>query len=123
MQHEKPLLRGLVSLRKDNAAETFKGEFELYEDHVVLRISDKFSLSSIARRSLPPTFPDVELKEFIPFSPITSLHHEMKKGVLSRYVTWKMKTDEGTTWSISGSSKLFESVQNTYQAWKRSNLR
>jgi hypothetical protein len=53
MQHQKRLLRGLVSLRKDNTAETFKGEFELYEDHVILRISDKFSFSSIAR-SLPP---------------------------------------------------------------------
>jgi hypothetical protein len=122
MKHQKRLLRGLVSLQKDNTTETFKGELELYEDHVMLSISDKFSLSSIAR-SLPPTFPEVELKEFIPFSLITSLDHEMKKGVLSRNVIWNMKTDEGTTWNMSGSSKLFESVQTAYQAWKRSNLR
>jgi len=122
MQHQKRLLRGLVSLRSDNTVKTFMGEFELYVDHVILRISDKFSLSSIAR-SLPPTFPEVELKEFIPFSRITSLDHETKKAVLSTNVTWRMKTDEGTTWNISGSSKLFESLQNTYQAWKRSTLR
>jgi hypothetical protein len=60
MQPEKrPLLKKPVSLQKDDARETFRGEFELYEDHVILRILNKFSLLSFAR-SLPPTFPEVE---------------------------------------------------------------
>lgn len=123
MQPEKrPLLKGLVSFQEGNIKETLRGEFELYEDHVILRISDRFSFPSLAR-PLPPTFPGVEMKEYILFSHITSIDRGMKKGALSRNVTWKMKTDEGITWNISGSSKLFEFVQNAYQAWKLSNLR
>ena len=123
MQPEKrPLLKGLVSFQEDNIKETLRGEFELYEDHVILRISDRFSFPSLAR-PLPPTFPRVEMKESILFSHVTSIDRGMKKGVISRNVTWKIKTDEGITWDFGGSSKLFESLQNTYQAWKRINLR
>jgi len=119
MPLEKPaLLKESVSLRKSNDGAILRGEFELYDDRLVLRISQRFSLSSLAR-PLPPTFPGVEMRESIPFSRITSISGRIKKAVISRRVKVDMRTDEGVTWGIEGPVRILDALQKAYQVRKQ----
>jgi hypothetical protein len=115
---DKPaLLKESVSVKKSDEDAVFKGELELYDDHVVLKISHRFALSALMR-SLPPTFPDVEMDEAIPFSRITGISWDMKKRGLSRNVKIEMQTDEGVIWHVNGSVIILDAFQNVYQTWK-----
>jgi hypothetical protein len=49
------LLKKSVSFKKSNEDAVSKGDLELYDDRVVLKISHRFSLSSPVS-PLPPTF-------------------------------------------------------------------
>lgn len=113
------LLKESVSFKKSNEGTVFKGKFELYDDHVVLKGSPVFPLSSPAG-SLPPTFPDIRMRESIPFSRVTGIGGGMVKGFLSRNAKIELQTDEGVTWDIRGPIKIIEGLQNAYQAWKHS---
>ena len=106
-----------VSIRKSNEDALLKGKFELYGDRVVLKISRRFALSELVR-PLPPTFPGTKMSESIVFSRIKSIGVEPKKGVLSRSVRIELQTDDGVTWHIKGPSRIFDVLQDAYQAWK-----
>jgi hypothetical protein len=119
MPPDKPaLLKESVSFKKSNEDAVFKGEFELYHDSVVLKNSPRFSLASLVR-SLPPTFPGVEMIETIPFSRVTGIGGGVVKGFLSRNVKIELQTDEGVTWDISGPGRILDAIQNAYRAWKQ----
>jgi hypothetical protein len=112
------LLKESVSFTKSNQDALLKGDFEVYDDRIVVKISQRVALSTLVR-SLPPTFPGVGMMESIPFLRITRIGGNMKKGVLSRNVSMEMLTDDGVTWNVKGSPKIFDALQNAYQAWKR----
>ncbi len=112
------LLKESVSFTKSNEDALLKGDFEVYDDRIVVKISQRVTLSTLVR-PLPPTFPGVGMMESIPFLRITRIGGSMKKGVLSRTVRMEMLTDNGVTWNIKGSPKIFDALQNAYQAWKR----
>jgi hypothetical protein len=120
MPPDKPaLLKESVSFNKSNEGAVFKGEFELFDDSVVLKISHRFSLSSLVR-SLPPTFPAVEMIDTIPFSRVTGISGGRVKGFLSRNVKIELHTDEGVSWDIRGPGRILDALQNAYRAWKHS---
>ncbi|TMI14842.1 hypothetical protein E6H35_03695 [Candidatus Bathyarchaeota archaeon] len=112
------LLKESVSFTKSNEDALMKGDFEVYDDRIVVKISQRVALSTLVR-PLPPTFPGVGMMEFIPFLRITRIGGTMKKGSLSRNVRMEMLTDDGVIWNIKGSPKIFGALQNAYQAWKR----
>jgi hypothetical protein len=112
------LLKESVSFTKSNQDALLKGDFEVYDDRIVVKISQRVALSTLVR-PLPPTFPGVGMMESIPFLRITRIGGNMKKGVLSRNVSMEMLTDDGVTWNVKGSPKIFDALQNAYQAWKR----
>jgi hypothetical protein len=112
------LLKESVSFTKSNEDALLKGDFEVYDDRIVVKISQRIALSTLVR-PLPPTFPGVGMMESIPFLRVTRIGGNMKKGVLSRNVRMEMLTDDGVTWNIEGSTKIFDALQNAYHAWKR----
>ena len=112
------LLKESVSFTKSNEDALLKGEFEVHDDRIVMKTSQRVALSTLVR-PLPPTFPGVGMMESIPFSRITRIGGNMKKRVLSRDVRMEMLTDDGVTWNVKGSPKIFDALQNAYHAWKR----
>ena len=119
MSTDKPaLLKESISFKKSNDSAVFKGELELYDDRVVLKISHRLALSALVRH-LPPTFPDVETRESIPFSHITGISQSRKRSVVSRSVKVEVQTEEGVTLAIRGRSRIFDVLQKAYQAWKQ----
>ena len=113
------MLRESVSFKKSDEEAVLKGEFELYEDHVVLNISHRFALSELVR-PLPPTFPYAQMRESIPFSRVTAISGVTKKGSLARSTKIEIQTDEGVTWDIKGPVRILDLLRNAYQAWKQS---
>jgi hypothetical protein len=118
MSDKLALLKGSVSFTKSNEDPLLKGDFEVYDDRIVVKISQRVALSTLVR-SLSPTFPGVRMMESIPFLRITRIGGNLKKRALSRNVRMEMLTDDGVTWNIKGSPKIFDALQNAYQAWKR----
>jgi hypothetical protein len=112
------LLKESVSFTKSNQDALLKGDFEVYDDRIVVKISQRIALSTLVR-PLPPTFPGVGMMESIPFLRITRIGCNMKKGGLSRNVRMEMLTDDGVTWNVKGSPKIFDALKKAYQAWKR----
>jgi hypothetical protein len=63
------LLKESVSFKKSNEDAVLKGELELYDDRVVMKISHRFALSALVRH-LPPTFfrrGDERVHSFLPY--------------------------------------------------------
>jgi hypothetical protein len=112
------LLKESVSFTKSNQDALLKGDFEVYDDRIVVKISQRVALSTLVR-SLPPTFPGVEMIETIPFSRVTGIGGGVVKGFLSRNVKIELQTDEGVTWDISGPGRILDAIQNAYRAWKQ----
>jgi hypothetical protein len=79
------LLKESVSFTESNQDALLKGEFEVHDDRIVMKTSQRIALSTLVR-PLPPTFPGVGMIESIPFSRITRIGCNMKKGGLSRNV-------------------------------------
>ncbi len=107
------LLKEPIGFKKSGEWIAMKGDLELYEDCLNLRIAPGFGNARVPLGS----------GQTIPFSHITSLNGVQKSNPLWKSVQIEIRTDLGVTWEITGDERVYGALQSSIQTWRGRGLR
>ncbi len=103
-----PLLKEAIKFKKSGEWIPLKGNLELYEDCLNIRIAP-----GVGSARLP-----LGTGQTIPFSRITSLNGVQRSNPLRKSMQIEIRTDLGVTWEITGDERVYGALQRSIQTWR-----